>query len=151
MKWKHALENRNYFINSYLCWFALVLKEVKCQGNSFLAIYMHIPVKFGQFIFWVFLTCHMLAALVFNQLFAYPRRPPKVKVTSLGSHLWIVPSVITGGVKTDTKLVGFPGDPTQILMRMKTMSERGGKEVMPERGCPVWDVQCCPFLLRSVW
>ena len=61
----------------------------KYQGNFFLAIYMRIPVKFVQFIFWIFLTCHMFAALVFNQLFAYPLplTPPKVKVTSLGSHL----------------------------------------------------------------
>jgi hypothetical protein len=42
--------------------------------------------------------------------------------------------VITGGVKTDTKPVGFQDDQTLILMRMKIMSESGGKEVRRERG-----------------
>lgn len=74
---------------------------------------MDIPVKFVQFIFWIFLTW----ALEF---------------TSLNCS-----SVITGGVKTDMKLVGFPGDPIQTLMKMKIMSERGGKEVMREHKCHV--------------
>ena len=30
------------------------------------------------------------------------------------------------------KLVGFPGDPIQTLMKMKIMSDRGGKEVWAE-------------------
>lgn len=30
------------------------------------------------------------------------------------------------------KLVGFPGDQIQILMKMKIMSERGGREVRHE-------------------
>lgn len=33
------------------------------------------------------------------------------------------------GAKTDMKQVGLQGDQIQILMKMKIMSERGGKEV----------------------
>ena len=40
--------------------------------------------------------------------------------------------LITGGVRTDMKLVGFPGDQIQIPMKMKIMSERGGREVRHE-------------------
>ena len=127
MKWKHVLENRNYFINCYLCWFALKLKEVNMKEAFFLL-----------FIWIYLLNLFSLSSEFFS-------------LGPLNSHLWIVPSVITGGVKTDMKLVGFPGDPIQTLMKMKIMSERGGKEVMREHKCHVLDVQFYPFLLDSVW
>lgn len=44
----------------------------------------------------------------------------------------IISFLVIGDVKIDMKLVGFQGDLTQILMRMKIMSEKGGKEVSCE-------------------
>ena len=96
MKWKHVLENQNYLINYCLLLICFKIERGKYQGNFFLAIYIHIPLKFVQFIFWIFLTSHTFATLVFNQ-FACPPPPhpqKKVKVTSLSSHLWIGSSMV---------------------------------------------------------
>lgn len=55
------------------------IKRGKHQGNFFRATYIHVPVKFVQFFFWIFLTSLTFATLVFNQLFAHvPPPPPKI-------------------------------------------------------------------------
>lgn len=41
--------------------------------------------------------------------------------------------MITGGVKTDMRPVGFQGDQTRIPMKTKITSARGGKEVRRDR------------------
>jgi hypothetical protein len=56
-----------------------------------------------------------------------------LQTASFVMHIYFF--VVAGDVKTDMKLVGFQGDQIQILMKMKIMSERGGKEVRREHKC----------------
>lgn len=86
MKWKHVLENQNYLINYCLLLICFKIERGKYQGNFFLAIYIHIPLKFVRFIFWIFLTSHTFATLVFNQ-FACPTAPPPKKKSRW--HPWV--------------------------------------------------------------
>lgn len=51
----------------------------------------------------------------------------KTELTSMVSHPNLL--CLLEGVKTDMKPVGFQDDQIQILMKMKIMKGRGGKEV----------------------
>lgn len=124
----------------------------QCQGTFFFML-VALVYLVVQFISWIFLTFHTLSTLVFYQLCFLPPLPLQLHswlwqdldiFWSRGSHprfrslnwWWtFISFVITEGVKTDMKQVGLQGDQIQILMKMKIMSERGGKEVRHEQIC----------------